>query len=196
MTATKRGQVSAAAAMAALLLVAARPDAIFAQSKANTATVESMTDAVTIKSIDPATRHLQVLNKAGEVISITAPEEIRNFDQLQVGDKITATYTLKREFVLSASDTPLPPDQQTLVAARAPKGDSPSGVVSNYIVVTGAVLGIDPAKHRLRIVSPQGGEVHEVQVTSAGGLKIFDKIKVGDKITAYVSESMLLAANR
>lgn len=191
-----RGQTQALAAVAAILLISTAPEAAFAQNaKADIGTVESMTGAVTIKSIDPATRRIVVLNDAGEAISMTAPDEIRNFDQLRVGDKITATYTLKTEFVLSAPNAPLPPDTQTVVAARAGKGERPSGAVANQIVVTGAVVGIDAANHRLKIVSPQGGEVHDVKVTSADGLKAFDKVKVGDKITAYVSESLMLAAN-
>lgn len=191
-----RGQTQALAAVAATILISMAPEAAFAQNaKADIGRVESMTGTVTIKSIDPATRRLVVLNDAGEAISMTAPEEIRNFDQLRVGDKITATYTLKTEFVLSAPNAPLPPDTQTLVAARAGKGERPSGTVANQIVVTGAVVGIDAANHRLKIVSPQGGEVHDVKVTSAGGLKAFDKVKVGDRITAYVSESLMLAAN-
>lgn len=191
-----RGQTQALAAVAAIILISTAPEAAFAQNaKADIGTVESVTGAVTIKSIDPATRRLVVLNDAGEAISMTAPKEIRNFDQLRVGDQITATYTLKTEFVLSAPNTPLPPDTQTVVAARSGKGELPSGVVANQIVVTGAVVGIDAANHRLKIVSPQGGEVHDVKVTSADGLKAFDKVKVGDKITAYVSESLMLAAN-
>jgi hypothetical protein len=191
-----RGQTQALAAVAATILISMAPEAAFAQNaKADIGRVESMTGTVTIKSIDPATRRLVVLNDAGEAISMTAPEEIRNFDQLRVGDKITATYTLKTEFVLSAPNAPLPPDTQTLVAARAGKGERPSGTVANQIVVTGAVVGIDAANHRLKIVSPQGGEVHDVKVTSADGLKAFDKVKVGDRITAYVSESLMLAAN-
>ena len=196
MKAIMHGQASAIAVMAAIFLMGAAPQGAFAQTaKADISAVESVTDQVTIKSIDPATRRIVVLNDAGEAVSMTAPDEIRNFDQLKVGDKITATYTLKTEFVLSAPNTPLPPDAQTLVAARAGQGERPSGVVANQIVVTGAVVGIDAAKHRLKIVSPQGGEVHDVQVTSAEGLKAFDKVKVGDKITAYVSESLMLAAN-
>lgn len=191
-----RGQTQALAAVAATILISMAPEAAFAQNaKADIGRVESMTGTVTIKSIDPATRRLVVLNDAGEAISMTAPEEIRNFDQLRVGDKITATYTLKTEFVLSAPNAPLPPDTQTLVAARAGKGERPSGTVANQIVVTGAVVGIDAANHRLKIVSPQGGEVHDVKVTSADGLKAFYKVKVGDRITAYVSESLMLAAN-
>ena len=191
-----RGQTQALAAVAATILMSMAPQAAFAQNaKADIGRVESMTGTVTIKSIDPATRRLVVLNDAGEAISMTAPEEIRNFDQLRVGHKITATYTLKTEFVLSAPNAPLPPDTQTVVAARAGKGERPSGAVANQMVVTGAVVGIDAANHRLKIVSPQGGEVHDVKVTSADGLKAFDKVKVGDKITAYVSESLMLAAN-
>jgi hypothetical protein len=97
--------------------------------------------------------------------------------------------------VLSAPNTPLPPDAETTIAARAAKGELPAGVVANHVVVTGAVVGVDKAGHTLKLVSPQGGEVHTVTVKSPDGLKALDKVKVGDTITAYLTESLLMAAN-
>ena len=155
---------------------------------------ESVTGKVTIKSIDPATRHVVVTNEAGEDTSLKVPPEVHNFDQLKVGDTIKATYSLEAEFVLSQPNAPLPPDTETAIAARAAKGELPAGAAASHIVVTGAVVGVDQAKHTLKLVSPQGGEVHTVQVTSPEGRKALAKVKVGDKITAYVTESLLITA--
>ena len=59
-----------------------------------------------------------------------------------------------------------------------------------------AVLGIDMQAHTLRVVSPQGGEVHTFAVTSPEGRRLMAQLKPGDKITAYVTESMLIAVER
>jgi len=183
----------AAGFLVALGLSAAAPAAL-AEGKVSVTSSESVSGKVTIKSIDAATRHLVVTDSTGEDFSLKAPPEVRNFDQLKVGDTIKATYSLEAEFVLSQPNTPLPPDTETTVAARAAKGELPAAAAANHIVVTGAVVGVDHAKQTLKIVSPQGGEVHTVAVTTAEGKKALAKVKVGDKITAYVTESLLITA--
>lgn len=158
--------------------------------------VEKVSERVTVVSTDPATRHLLVRKASGETASLKVPDEVRNFGQLRPGDTITATYVLETEYALSPPNAPLPQDAQTVVAARAAQGELPAGVVANHIVVTGAVLAVDPQGHTLRIVSPKGGEVHTLAVTSPEGRRLMGRLKPGDKITAYVTESMLIAADR
>jgi ribosomal protein S1 len=195
MTKTPTRKAAAAAGLLIALGFAAAPASVLAQQKASVSRSETVSGKVTIKSIDQATRHVVVTNSDGENTSMKVPPEMHNLDQLKVGDTINATYTLEAEIVLSAPNSKLPPDTETLIAARAAKGELPAGAVANHIVVTGAVVGVDKAKRTLKIVSPQGGEVHTAKVTSADGVKALDKVKVGDTITVYLTESLLMAAN-
>jgi hypothetical protein len=198
MTAKTPGFTQHAAAAAGLLIAlgfAAAPAAVLAQGQVAVSRSESVSDKLTIKSIDPATRHVIVTNSAGENTAMKVPLEVQNFGQLKPGDTINATYTMEAELVLSPPNTKLPPDTDTRLAARAAKGELPAGAVASHIVVTGAVVGIDKEKHTLKIVSPQGGEVHAVKVATPEGVKAMQKIKVGDTITAYLTESLLLTAD-
>lgn len=158
--------------------------------------VRQVSEKVTVVSVDPASRHLVVRKSSGETASLKVPAEVRNFENLKPGDTISATYTLETEYALSPPNKPLPKDTQTVVAARAARGELPAGAIANHLVVTGAVLGVDMQDHTLRVVSPQGGEVHTVAVQSPEGRRLMAQLKPGDKITAYVTESMLIAAER
>ena len=158
--------------------------------------VRQVSEKVTVVSVDPATRHLVVRKSSGETASLKVPAEVRNFENLKPGDTISATYTLETEYALSPPNKPLPKDAQTVVADRAARGELPAGAIANHLVVTGAVLGVDMQDHTLRVVSPQGGEVHTVAVQSPEGRRLMAQLKPGDKITAYVTESMLIAAER
>lgn len=155
---------------------------------------DSVTGVVTVKSVDMATRRLVVTTAAGEDIAMKAPPEIQRLGEIKPGDKIRATYTAEVELVLSQPNQPLPQDAQTVVAARVAKGELPAGAVANQIVVTGAVIGIDKDAHSLRIVSPNGGQVHTVAVRTAEGRQAMQTLKLGDKITAYITESLVIAA--
>lgn len=167
---------------------AAAPKAVVSSSDTVTATLK-------ITAIDHKTRHVTVASPNGEHFTLKASDEIRNFDQMRVGDTIRTRYTLSTDYVLSKPNAPLPKDAQALLTVGAAKGDMPAGVAVNHITVTGAVVGVDKVKHRLTLVSPKGGEVFHVAVTRPEGVKALQQVKVGDTITAYVSESLLIAVN-
>jgi hypothetical protein len=156
----------------------------------------SVTKTVTIKAINPTTREIDVVDPAGTVSLIKAPASVQNFGQLKVGDKIKATYTLETEFVISEPNKPLPPNTAASVTARAAKGELPAAAVANHIVITGAVLAIDMTKHTIKLVNPKGGEVHTFTVQASERQKAMSKLKVGDYITAYLTESLLISASR
>jgi len=193
--ATRRLSAVAALTVLAAASVSLAPPAAFAKDPPPPLVNRShdVSDTVTIKAIDKPSRRVTVTNGAGETSTFKAPPEIKRFDSLKVGDKIHVTYRAEVELVLSAPNAPLPPDAAGVVAARAREASTPGGVAVGYTTVTGAVLAIDMAKHTLKIVSPSGGEVHTVEVTREDGRKAMSRLKVGDKITAYVTESLLVA---
>lgn len=188
-------QYFAATVMAVSLGVATVPTAATAASNVATALGQSVSATVTVKSIDAANRRLVVTNPAGEVFSMKVPASVHNFSQIKAGDKIKATYTRQTEIVISTPNSTLPPDTESMIAARSAKGQLPAAVVANHVVVTGAVLAIDMVNHTLKIVSPQGGEVYTVAVKRADRQKAMAKLKVGDTITAYITESMVISVH-
>jgi hypothetical protein len=199
--ASPRRRLEGAAALALSILLAGAPALVVASHAvaasedplAGVGSLRKVTVTATVVSVDPATRHV-VVDHAGQHFTLKAPPEMRNFDQLQPGQKITATYAVQTAFALSPPNGQLPPDTETTIAARAAKGELPAAVVTNHIVVTGAILGIDTTHNMLKVVSPQGGEVYNVEVRTVAGRAALPKLKVGDKITAYITEGMLLAA--
>jgi hypothetical protein len=188
-------QFTAVAVLAIAIGSATAPTAATAASSVATALGQSVSAKVTVKSIDTANRRLVVTSPSGEVFSMKVPAGVRNFGRIKVGDTIRATYTRQTEIVISTPNTALPADTEATVAARSAKGQLPAAVVANHVVVTGAVLGIDMVHHTLKIVSPQGGEVYTVAVKRADRQKAMAKLKVGDTITAYITESMLISVS-
>jgi hypothetical protein len=187
--------VSAATAIVAALAVAFAPIAATAHSTLATSSSETETATVTVKAIDLASRQLVVANSAGEVFSMKVPPAVHNLDNVIVGDKIHARYTVETAFVISTPNTALPPDTSATVAARAAKGELPAGVVANGLVVSGSVLAIDMANHTLKLVSPKGGEVHTIAVRRPDRQRAMARLKVGDTITAYITESLLISVH-
>jgi Cu/Ag efflux protein CusF len=192
----KSNRLSPFAAVAAVAVgawFATAPLAAEAQGmKAGAGNAQSITKTVTVKSVDQATRHLEVTDAAGDTYTLKAPAAVRNFNQIKPGDKIKAHYAIETEYILSSPNSPLPANSDTTIAARAAKGELPAGVVANHTVVTGNVLGIDTAAHTIKIVNKNGGQVHTIYVRNAERQKLLPQVKVGDTITAYVTEALLI----
>src|SRR5512140_2301511 len=110
--ATRRLSALAALTALAAASVSFAPPAAFAKDAPPPLVSRSadITDTVTIKAIDKATRHLTLTNSAGETSTIKAPPEMTRFDSLKVGDRVKVTYKASIELVLSGPNAPLPAD--------------------------------------------------------------------------------------
>jgi hypothetical protein len=159
----------------------------------NYAFVQDVTATVTVKAVNPATREVTVQTDSGDYYVLIAPPEVRNFDRINVGARVWATYNVETAIVISPPNTPLPPDVDARVAAHAARGELPQAVLSNHIVVTGAILRIDMAEHTLRLVNPGGGQVHTVRVDSSEGQAAMSALRVGETITVYIADSLLIS---
>ena len=184
-----------AAAIAILLLAAGFAPAI-AQSASTVGRSEQVSTTVTVMAVDAASRHLLVQLPDGKPHSLKVAPQVRGFNEVKPGDKIVAHYFLETAYAVSEPGKPLPEDTQAMVAARAAKGEAPAAVVTSHVIVTGAVLAIDVKGATLKVVSPKGGEVHDFDVVTAEGQKLLAKLKVGDKITAYVTEALLVSLDK
>jgi hypothetical protein len=191
---TLRGTLHAAAA-AAIILGAAPAVAQLANAN-KVSTTSHARVAMTVVAIDPATRHITVKDPAGEVAKLKISPQAGDLKGIKPGDKINADYYREVGLAISArGKAPVKPGKTSL-AAFGSANDLPAGLLSNRVVVTGAIVGIDMANSRVKLVNPKGGEVHTFDVATPEGKKVLEKLKVGDSITAYVTEGFLISASR
>jgi hypothetical protein len=181
----------AAGAFTATLLLAAASQA--AESGPQLKRGGEVTETVTVVSFDPATRHLVVKTPEGETETLSVPTEARNAQNLKPGDTIKATYRLEAAIRISPHGAGTVENSQTMVASRAEHGALPGGRIASRTIVTGAVVAVDNAAHTVKLVNPQGGEVHTIYVPSEEGRALLAKLKPGDKVTAEISESLLIS---
>jgi Cu/Ag efflux protein CusF len=156
----------------------------------------AVTVRATVKSIDLATRHVTLVGPEGNPFTLKIGDLARNLDQVHVGDQVRAAYYRSVVFVLSAPNAPLPADSIAAAAASAPKGDLPAGAAMNRVTITGLVVGVDPAAHTLQMIDPTGGEIHTIAVTDPQRQAQLQNIKVGDTITTYITEALLVSVDR
>jgi hypothetical protein len=189
------GAVAAAMFSAAIGLA---PQSAFAQTGpvAGVGSTSAQSVTATVKAINLATRHVTLVGPNGETSNFQVGKAVKNLDQVKVGDKIKATYYVSTLYVLAKQGTKLPDDAVAAVEARAAKGQTPAAGAATRITVTDTVLGVDMAKHTLKLADPQGGQVRTVVVTDKERQKQLAMVKVGDTITAYVTEALVISVDK
>lgn len=178
--------IGAACPPAAAQKPAATVDAGIATAPGKGVAAQVMKTTATIVSIDPATRDVTLKRQDGKVLTIALSEEVRNFEQLKVGDKVHVEYSqaLALELKKSGGGTPAITGGEML--KRSDAGQKPGGKAVRQVVVLADVVNVDMKKKLVTLKGPAGNLV-DLAVDDPEQLK---NIKKGDQVEALYSESL------
>jgi Cu/Ag efflux protein CusF len=149
---------------------------------------ETFTASATVSAIDKATRKVTLQGEGGRAAEFTAPPEVQNFDQLRVGDKVSAT-VVSRLNVFVTRDQRAATDYAA-ITARNPKGAKPGAMVAESFEVVGTVKSIDTAT-RKAVLEFSGGEMRTVTVRDDVDLS---KYKPGDRVVIRITQQLSVLA--
>jgi hypothetical protein len=193
--------LAARTAAAALVLAVASPalrHQAAAQSNPTVSNVIPESEAVTLQAkitaIDPATRAVTLVGPSGKAATVVAGPLVR-LDLLKVGDRVNAKYYRSVGFVVtppqSAGGTPVSDDQVAQIIAQPAR--TPGGAGVRVTKLSGTVVGIDLAAHSIDVVNPSGGGVYTVDVTDPARIAALSSLKIGDTVTAVISEAIAVS---
>ena len=145
-----------------------------------------------ITALNPTSRAVTLQGRSGQEVSVVAGPDVR-LDMLKVGDTVSAQYYRSVGFMVvpasGGNGTPEAPDNAvTQMMARPVK--APGGVAVQVTKVSGTVVGIDMASHSVDLVNPTGGGIYTFAVTDPKHIALLPHLKIGDTITAVVSEAL------
>jgi hypothetical protein len=160
-----------------------RPGVVYGDRMRTTATVEA---------IDKAGRTVTLKGAGGRTVTLKAPPEARNFDQLEVGDKVAAKYIDAVAIFVRKPGAP-PAAGETHKVAVAPKGAKPAGMVVDTVEVTARVEAIDPATRTVTLRGPDGG-TRTIKVDER--VRRLDEVKAGDEVVVRHTEALAIAFSR
>ena len=141
-----------------------------------------------VAAIDKATRTVTLQGPKGNVLDVVAGEEVRNFDQIRVGDRVTVRYVEALTLELKKTQTPTGATASG-AAVRAAPGERPAGAVGRQIVALADVVAVDQAKSTISLKGPRGN-VFDLKVQDQGHFKV---VKVGDQVEAAYTEAVAVA---
>jgi Cu/Ag efflux protein CusF len=174
------------------MLAAAAPLAAWAQASAQAPKPMTRTQAVettaTIVAIDHTDRVITLKNEEGEVELGVGPE-VKRFDELKVGDKITFRYQeslLVKIHKPGASAKTSASDEPAISRGAGPR---PSGTISQQQHAVVTIKAIDPRVPAVT-VSTEDGHTASYKVKDA---KLLAGYKAGDKVEITYTEALMIS---
>jgi hypothetical protein len=156
------------------------------------AVVDVIEVTAAVDAVDAVQKTVTLRMPDGMSRTVKVGPEVRNFDQIKVGDKVKATfYESVAVLVAKTGEKPSVSDVRTVEVA--PKGEKPGAVVVNTLEVTAKVEKID---YKKRTVSLKGPEGNVKTFTVDGSVKNFKNIKKGDDVYLRVTEALAIVVEK
>ncbi|PKN62708.1 MAG: hypothetical protein CVU57_22895 [Deltaproteobacteria bacterium HGW-Deltaproteobacteria-15] len=188
---TKRTDFLMAFVLAAALAVGITTNAR-AEERKGVEMSKSVDITAEVVAIDHADRTLSLRGPEGNIASIKAGPEVRNFDQIEVGDKVKAVY--RRSLALSLGKKGEEPEEFAgAVGGRSAEGEMPAGMAAEVVEVSAKVKAIDKKDRTVTLELPDGRDV-STEVDKS--VKAFDKLKVGDMVHARYTQAVAVSLEK
>ena len=140
-----------------------------------------------VRSVNRRTRQIQLNTPEDKVITIKAGPEVRNFNQIRVGDRVRVRFAEGVAFSVAPPGSPAPSPEAIVAAGRSPEGRRPAGAVGTLITETVKIVSVDPATGKTTFIRPDG-TTRVVTPRSAEGIAFAKALKPGDMVNITFGE--------
>jgi hypothetical protein len=161
---------------------------VVATAPGQAAAMAVVTVSATVEAVDPATRTVSLKGPKGNVVDVVAGEEVRNFDQIRKGDKLSVKYAEALTLELRKDGKPVG-RSETEAMKRSQPGQKPGGAARRDVTIVADVVGVDAAAKKVSLKGPKGNVV-DLNVQDPEQLKL---IKKGDKVEATYTQALAIS---
>ena len=142
-----------------------------------------------VVGIDKATRTVTLKGPKGNIVDIVAGDEVKNFDQIKLGDFVVARYAEALQLELKKTKVKAGDVTVTEGAARAKPGERPAVAGAREVTAIADVVGVDPKKSTITLKGPRGNVV-TLNVQNPDQFKV---VKKGDQVEVTYTEALALS---
>jgi Cu/Ag efflux protein CusF len=178
----KMNKINFAVLVALVMLVSVL--AALAQERTPLSVTEAVTVKATIEAIDKANRIVTLRGPKGNLVDVKAEEGVKRFDELKVGDVVSATYSESIAVHVRKPGEPEPEKERVIVRPQSRPGAS----VEEVRTMTVTVEEIDRSVPSVTIKDAQG-RTRSYRVRDP---KRLEGVNVGDKVDIYYTVALLL----
>ena len=144
----------------------------------------------TIESIDKQARSVVLKRANGEQLTLLAGDRVKNFDQLQVGDKVVTRHTQALVLELKKGGAGIRESVESSEQGSAPQGDKPAGFSEKQVAFVADVQKVDVSKG---VVTLRGAiRTIRLKINDREQIKL---IKAGDQVEGVYAEAVAISVS-
>jgi len=144
--------------------------------------------SASVEAIDKAKRTVTLKGPEGRSETITAGPEVKNFDQIKVGDMVVVRYIEALSLELKKGAKQPVARTETAAAGSAKPGAMPAAGGARQVTVVADVTAVDPAKQVVTLKGPE--RTVSIKVQNPDQFKL---VKVGDQVEATYTEALAIS---
>ena len=144
--------------------------------------------SATVEAVDTAKRTVTLKGQAGETRTLKCGPEVRNFDQIKVGDSVNLTFVDEVAAYVRKADAP-PVAEEGAMVALAPKGAKPGVMMAETVEVKAKIESVNTKKHTITFLNPDGSKKTVKVGKKAKELK---ELLKGDDVVLRITQAMLI----
>ena len=153
---------------------------------------QTVTTSAVVTAINKETRVVTLQQNDGEEITFTAGDEVRNLDQVSVGDVLIAEYVETISIEVMANEGMEAAAAGAAAMARSEEGEMPGFAAMDATVVTATVEEINLEKNTFKLKQVDG-TINEYAARNPDNLR---RAKVGDLVVTTVSTAVAIAVEK
>jgi ribosomal 50S subunit-recycling heat shock protein len=161
---------------------------VIASEPGKAAAMETIKLTAGVAAIDKATRAVTLKTAQGKMLDVVAGPEVKNFDQIKVGDQLVIQYAQALTLEVKKGGGVRESTQNAAVAQAKP-GDKPAAAKAREVTIVADVIAVDPKNMTITVKGPKG-KVVDLKVNNPDHFKV---VKKGDQIEAVYVEAVAIS---
>jgi Cu/Ag efflux protein CusF len=167
----------------------------FRATRAQTTAVDQGMDAVevikataTVEKIDLEKRKVTLLLDTGKKKTFKVDKSVQNLDQVKAGDHLSLSYT-EEIIILVGKYNETPAAASAGEVGVAPKGAKPGIVMVETAAISAKIVTVDPAKHRVTLLDPDG---KEKTIKLSKKVTNLNQLQPGETVDMVMTDSLVV----
>lgn len=182
----------ALAASASALAQAPKPGAaggsVVASEPGKAVAVNAVEVTALVTSVDKAARIVTLKGPDGRNVDVVCGSEVRNFDQIKVGDRVLVQYQEALSLELKKVRSNAAPAVAAVGGAAKP-GERPAALAGQEITALADVVAVDRKKSLISLKGPRGNVV-DLKVRNPEHFKV---VKKGDQVEVTYTQAVAMS---
>ena len=186
--------VAALTASAALPVAAQqKPDVtggtVVASEPGKAAAVRAVKITAQVVALDKASRTVTLKGPKGNVVDVVAGDEVKNFDQIKIGDLVAVSFLQSLSLELQKTKTGASGITTQGAAVTAKPGETPGAAAAHQVTAIAKVTAVNKKAKTITLKGPRGNSV-TLDVQNPDQFKV---VKVGDEVLVTYTEAVAIS---